>query len=90
MSKQNDGGSAFPVVGMQQRANQEFLGVFQTGMTLRDYFAAKAMQGMCANGDADNYEDFEDMAGVAYQMADAMLTERQKHPPGEVGQESGG
>ena len=47
-------------------------------MTLRDYFAAKAMQGRLANGcnnDADT-SIFE--ATICYQIADAMLKEREK------------
>lgn len=50
------------------------------GMGLRDYFAAKAMQGMlttsgapCLNG-LDGYEDIS--AKAAYKIADAMLKAR--------------
>jgi hypothetical protein len=48
------------------------------GMTLRDYFAAKAMQGMLAacTGWSDAYQ--ERMAKTSYMMADQMLIERQK------------
>jgi hypothetical protein len=44
------------------------------GMNLRDYFAAKALQGMLAmpNGDGEK----EDYARWAYQYADAMLERR--------------
>jgi hypothetical protein len=47
------------------------------GMTLRDYFAAKAMQGICASGPTiDNGR----IALEAYQLADAMLKAREaKH-----------
>lgn len=46
----------------------------QQGMTLRDYFAAKAMQGFVGNyGYAT-----EDVAIRAYKMADLMLKEREK------------
>lgn len=49
------------------------------GMTLRDYFAAKAMQSFLSN---PNYyscvESYESCAKAAYCMADAMLAERQK------------
>ena len=57
----------------------------QEGMTLRDYFAAKALQGMCANPD-DSHEnyvhlDYDDYAKeitrCAYIMADAMLEARE-------------
>ena len=49
------------------------------GMTLRDYFAAKAMQGAitgCASrGEVGLYSDW---AGFAYEMADAMLKAREQ------------
>lgn len=43
-----------------------------TEMTLRDYFAAKAMQGMCKIYDA------ELTSKKAYEIADAMLKQREK------------
>jgi hypothetical protein len=46
-----------------------------TGMTLRDYFAAKAMQGLLAN---DSDPLFERVAEWAYDIADEMLKERNK------------
>ena len=42
------------------------------GMTLRDYFAAKALPFLMAA-----YEDMDAIAGVAYKMADAMLKARE-------------
>lgn len=46
------------------------------GMTLRDYFAAAALQGMCAatdrNGSCACY------ASEAYEFADAMMAKREK------------
>jgi len=50
-------------------------GVAQIGMTLRDYFAAKAMQGMYANGSFPT-GIMLDTAKEAYEMADAMLKAR--------------
>ncbi len=44
------------------------------GMTLRDYFAAKAMAAI-AHGD---FEKWEHLAQDAYAIADAMLRERAK------------
>ena len=44
------------------------------GMTLRDYFAAKAMQGKLARGDAG----YNDIAAHAYKYADAMLKAREQ------------
>jgi hypothetical protein len=47
-----------------------------TGMTLRDYFAAKAMQALLGYEESTLQNDAE----VAYQMADAMLKAREvKH-----------
>lgn len=49
------------------------------GMTLRDYFAAKAMQSIVVNiGDIMLGGNSEDVAKSAYGMADAMLKERAK------------
>ena len=43
-------------------------------MTLRDYFAAKAMQGFCSG----NSTNTQDIAKAAYIVADAMLKAREK------------
>lgn len=45
------------------------------GMTLRDYFAAKALQGALAS-DAFRFIGPQEKAETAYQMADAMLAAR--------------
>jgi len=49
------------------------------GMSLRDYFAAKAMQG-ALSGCAARGEvvDYKDLAGFSYDIADAMIAEREK------------
>ena len=50
----------------------------QYGMTLRDYFAAKAMQGMLSGLLADGMDlGWSDVATNAYQMADAMMKARE-------------
>jgi hypothetical protein len=47
------------------------------GMTLRDYFAAKVLQGLCATGDVwPRNDDGPEMARKAYLFADAMLKAR--------------
>lgn len=48
----------------------------QDGMSLRDYFAAQAMQGM---GDLTTkpYNNLQTKAEIAYQMADAMMKARE-------------
>jgi hypothetical protein len=57
----NNGGPAFPT------------GTAFQGMTLRDYFAAKAMQGLTANS-----TNPKEIAQAAYIVADAMLEARKK------------
>jgi hypothetical protein len=46
-----------------------------TGMTLRDYFAGLAMQGMITR---TNQSTKEEISEYAYEVADAMLEERSK------------
>jgi len=48
------------------------------GMTLRDYFAAKAMQGMLATDIDCSPEQVPSIVESAYILADAMLAERNK------------
>ena len=50
------------------------------GMLLRDYFAAKAMEGILASNTEHEHEDahiFDAIAEAAYKQADAMLKARQ-------------
>ena len=51
---------------------------FDNGMTLRDYFAVKAMQG-AMSGCATRGEVviYSNLAGLSYEMADAMMKERE-------------
>jgi len=51
----------------------------QNGMTLRDYFAAKAMEGMISRTDGffGGYESSNDSAKKCYEIADAMLKQRE-------------
>lgn len=66
------GGPAFPVPDIDGSAVCH-------GMTLRDYFAAKAMQGAWASGRAslDVTATHIKMAEWAYAQADAMLRARE-------------
>jgi hypothetical protein len=52
-------------------------GNYNEGMTLRDYFAAAAMQGLLA-ADSGNDLTYEKGAEMAYMQADAMLEKRAK------------
>lgn len=69
------GEPAFPVWSHQGDAKQ------LPGMTLRDYFAAKAMQGILSAGIGLNVgpnhaEEMEGVAKTFYLMADAMIAAR--------------
>ncbi|HCJ7390012.1 TPA: hypothetical protein NVL70_002801 [Enterobacter hormaechei subsp. xiangfangensis] len=68
------GGPAFPYSGVHN-GEKENLIVDSHGMTMRDYFAAKAMQGRLANPDWLCSDDRT--ATEAYQIADAMLRARE-------------
>ena len=46
------------------------------GMDLRDYFAAKAMQGILATDPEDHEDGLLSIAIVSYKMADAMMEAR--------------
>jgi hypothetical protein len=50
-----------------------------TGMDLRDYFAAKAMQGMLAACTGWGVSDEERLAKCSYTIADAMIKAREQH-----------
>ena len=51
----------------------------QGGMTLRDYFAAKAMQSFLDEvGSGSDQRFYKDIAIGAYQVADAMLKAREE------------
>lgn len=47
------------------------------GMDLRDYFAAKALQGMFAGGDTEHLDKSE-ISEWAFKYADAMMEARKK------------
>ena len=74
MSTINDGGPAFPL----QSIGPDFAPGY-AGMTLRDYFAAKAMQGFCAR-EVSIECSADDIADDAYAIADAMLAARKEKP----------
>ena len=69
---------AFPMSGFDTRHGQPIQAVYQHGMTLRDYFAAKAMQGLIASNDEGAGDRIEDVPGYAYAIADAMLKAREQ------------
>jgi hypothetical protein len=68
MSDANTGGPAFPTATLAQKT--------EGGMTLRDYFAAKAMQGMIGGDWPASQSEQNHIAEFSYQLADAMLKAR--------------
>ncbi|NMU88378.1 hypothetical protein HGQ98_00555 [Achromobacter ruhlandii] len=75
MSTINDGGPAFPAL-YEGSTRPDAM-----GMTLRDYFAAKAMHGWLSSYGPDDKHpvaagDADSVAQRAYAMADAMLAAR--------------
>lgn len=50
-------------------------GMAQGGLTVRDYFAARAMATLIAKVD---YEEWADLSKASYALADAMMGERAK------------
>lgn len=82
MSNTNTGGPAFPTLMREWRIEEGDLAgntgfeCVDPGMTLRDYFAAKAMQGYFERLRATQYVPHEQVAVDAYRMADAMLKAR--------------
>lgn len=77
-----DGGPAFPmpiagcndggVYNTMQQSGGEY-----GGMTLRDYFAAKVIQGISSVTGVD-FGGPDEVARIAYKMADAMLAARKE------------
>lgn len=74
MSNDKNGGSAFPEIGYMQ----------ERGMTLRDYFAAKALAALIGFPDKMDVnrgaKAVPQLAAWAYEYADAMLEERSNQP----------
>jgi hypothetical protein len=82
MNNTNTGGPAFPEVRIISGDNYNApTKVYYGGMTLRDYFAAKAIPELTkvysyCNADPTDYAD--GIANDAYKIADAMLKEREQ------------
>lgn len=75
MSDKDTGGPAFP-----GRMNIGYDGSFNEGMTLRDYFAAKAMQAFIVKGvtPAEGLNLKQAIVSMAYETAEEMLKAREQ------------
>jgi len=84
----NDGGPAFPVKTVSTDGfGNPILSVDEQGMSLRDYFAAKAMNGLLSMSgstrdsgwsDLTVWQKLEVITRDSYEIADAMLKARQQ------------
>jgi len=75
----HNGGPAFPKSGFYtEESDSKFDNEPESGMSLRDYFAGQALSGMCSIEDGNRMSCREEAAKTAFELADAMLTERQK------------
>lgn len=85
MSAQDSGGPAFPCT----EANYTDPKWTSKGLSMRDYFAAKALSGMLASKDSEDFDSEQlrrnnytaycaNYAESAYEFADAMLEARKK------------
>jgi hypothetical protein len=76
--REKTGGAAFPTPRFMVDDESRILGfsIHTDGMSLRDYFAAKAMQGFAAY--IGPSMTFESRAKIAYEWADAMLKAREE------------
>jgi len=94
MSTKNDGGPAYPIMDTWHKEKDgSYSAGHSEGMTLRDYFAAKAMErfmdewiegvragkyNQALEGDLDDDSCHHIIAHDAYAMADAMLKAREQ------------
>lgn len=82
MSKQNNGGPAFPH-SAKLVAPDTYEHLTNGGMSLRDYFAAKAMAAIVRRWDGHSFgggpdsPQYKELAEDAYHIADAMLRARE-------------
>jgi hypothetical protein len=95
MSEQNDGGPAFPAPTYRKDVDRDyddrgyiegesisFVPEGQSGLTIRDYFAAKAMQVLVHDNFSTSGCDVQNwrnrLAEESYAIAETMLAERAK------------
>ena len=75
--RKNTGGMAFPLMQSWRKYGDVYeVSGCDEGMTLRDYFAAKVIQGWL--GSRAMAVDGRQVAAAAYILADAMIAEREK------------
>ena len=78
----NDGGAAFPGKKCVVRENEqgswdELINI--EGMSLLDYYAGKALQGLIASQDNERPGNIVGTCNDAFEYADAMIEARRQH-----------
>ncbi|NKI68923.1 hypothetical protein GN109_05775 [Collimonas pratensis] len=79
----DNGGPAFPcleatMTGISSDGEERYDTEAHGGMSLRDYFAAKAMAALIAHYGHETFgSDQRDVEGCSFEIADAMLAERE-------------
>lgn len=81
MSNKPDGGNAFP--GRSDAGGMYDMPQYDKGLSIRDWFAGIALQGLIAYGSTAVFGDDKETpetacARHAYKLADAMIKEREK------------
>lgn len=78
MTIKTDGGPAYPATVRETFGDTGLVKIEQVpGMSLRDWFAGLVLQGICASGPGSEWGNAR-LAREAYQLADAMIKEREK------------
>ena len=84
--KDKDGGPAFPNKQSSQYKMKcrecghfvQFDDIKHPGMTLRDWFAGKAMNGFIGDPESNRGDTCSNISKASYMLADAMISERNK------------
>lgn len=83
MSDKKDGGAAFPTI-LEECCNEAIYPIYLSGMSLRDYFAAKSVVSIddaariCKSIKPSWEEIFKARSFLKYMDADAMIKEREE------------
>ena len=78
--REKTGGAAFPTPRFMVDDESRILGfsINTDGMSLRDYFTAKAMQGILSGYTHGSIPPTESLTPASYKIADAMLKAREE------------
>ncbi len=72
----DNGGNAFPEIYESIETGSGYDVMTRNGISVRDYFAAKAVQGQLAAARPNQPESITTLARVSFEIADAMIKAR--------------